>query len=446
MISLADDNGVGYSFALSDDVLGALRDVGLVTVNVDGSADNAPDTPGGAVSEAVNGATKSEAEAKENAANTSRPKTNKTVNSRGLTVSSVPSKSKSKATPAERLVISPREIQHFIRLGHTVEQLHQQYNVPVEHIQRYATPIQREKRVIVNLFQNLPARPSKRGRTLLNIASEYFDENRIDRYTASWDATKSGKQPWLITLKYTREGIEQTAQWYWDSKNSIISENDDNAKQITKYYEDATELGGGVNVSAINTHNADTDWGNAGGSSLKNITSSLRLRDLDRIKGELDHNFRELEGTAANAKRTLLSTHERSVSEVIKTVNASSDSESVANVGKESSDATLAEPANKDAQHHTESQTITAKSQIPATKQEVAPEIGEEQVDELTEIMQPETEMLENATTVDELNITGQLRAGLKRKRKQRSSVPSWDNVMLPKSNFQKRFDEEGDE
>jgi hypothetical protein len=209
--------------------------------------------------------------------------------------------------------VSPREIQQFIRSGLSAEDLHNRFGIPLEKIRKYSVPIEHEKSVILNLFHNLPAREERKGRTLLNIVNEYFDEFEIDREEAYWVVTQTGKKPWLIRLHFKNVESDLVATWYWDQKNAIISENDEIAKEITQYYLDAsfvsegdkqgTPIGRARQSQKPVTDWARTDWGKASNANVKNLTGSLRLidLDLDQIKADLDSSFKGLSETKHDA-------------------------------------------------------------------------------------------------------------------------------------------------
>ncbi|MDR1448333.1 MAG: DUF3071 domain-containing protein [Candidatus Ancillula sp.] len=323
--------------------------------------------------------------------------------------------------------LTPREIQQRVRSGLTEEEISDKFEVPIEKVRRYSLQVKREKILIIDQFMHLSARSSKRGRTLVDVVNEYFDFHGIDRLDVHWNATKNEHEPWIIQVEFELEDDKTIAIWTWDPKSSIISESNEVSRKITKYYEDAAFDDEPVFLGAEKKSKAISQ------SSEKyhtvSFSTGLRLKELRK---SLDADFK-----TQTAKQIIDTSYQNINTD--RSVNYFTEheefekSEDFEQVKNDDSDAKLS--SNRPVLS-----ILKLASEKDITAHPVVDENNEFNAPDLREFVtkldkKHEDDELQNDDNTVNINITGRMREKFQKKRKTRTKVPSWDEVMFPKSN-----------
>ncbi len=333
--------------------------------------------------------------------------------------------------------LTPREIQQQIRSGLSEEEIAHKFEVPIEKVKRYSLQVRREKILIIDQFMHLSARSAKRGRTLVDVVNEYFDFCNIDRLDVHWNATKNEHKPWVIQVEFELEGKKTVAIWTWDPKLSIISESNEVARKITKYYEDAAfddepiflgleKKNKTVTPSSEEYHTVSFSTGLRLKELLKSFDADFQTQTAKQI---IDTSYQNINPDYSGGQRNEVESleHEDTDQAVEPTESqtrnrADGQVEDSKGANGFRADITsrpvlsilnLAASEKGDAHQNDD----TDESAVPNFGSFVTP-IGAEKED----------------THTDSVNITGRMREKLAKKRKTRTKVPSWDEVMFPKS------------
>ncbi|MDR1861696.1 MAG: DUF3071 domain-containing protein [Candidatus Ancillula sp.] len=337
--------------------------------------------------------------------------------------------------------LSPREIQQYIREGLSAKVLSNRYNVPLEKVQRYSEQVEHEKAIIINLFHHLPARSERRGRNLIDLVNEYFDENDVERMDAKWSVTREGRKPWRIKVLFKAGSAARYAEWSWDQKRAIISENNEIAKDITQYSLDTVDENGAESAPSPSVaesfkpreRHANSSVSAPDPSISRLNTGGLRLARLQEIRHQLDENFDELE--SHKPELSLFS------NKVVSTFHSPETLQRLESVADEEKTDAEEKPAEKPVEKPTSASdavpiAVTESAPVVEIKDVKATEIASASDIEVVpapvrnnpyEVSPPTSE-----TDVSSLNVTGRLRAKFVRPGKsKRHHVPSWDQVML---------------
>lgn len=281
--------------------------------------------------------------------------------------------------------LSIREIQTYLRSGMTESDILSRFVVDSERLTRYAKMIRHEKNKIINIFLQLPARSEEKGKEVDDVINEYFDFNGIDRRTVTWDAYQKVNQPWTIIVEYIRDEQREKAIWTLDQVDRALSEENDNARNITKYWTDI------FNSSSPDRGESAKIVPQKKTPSREYQTTTTGLK-LVKINDLVDKSFK-------NAKRDL-------------DIDSSYSYEDV----KNNSLPSVLSPVNESDNNVPDNDPTKIMTNV--ANKTLKPVDSEVKTDEFK--------------TIDDMNVTGAFRKRIFNKK--HPKVPSWDETMLPPS------------
>jgi hypothetical protein len=247
------------------------------------------------------------------------------------------------------------------------------------------------------------------------VVNEYFDFHNIDRLDVHWDATKNEHEPWVIRVQFELEGNKTEAIWTWDPKASIISENNEVARTITKYYEDAAfddePVFLGVEKKSKTVPQTSEKY------HTVSFTHGLRLKEL---RDSLDADFQ-----TQTAKQIIDTSYQ--------------------NINPEysSSQETTTQNQDQEAEQIEVNQTRPVLSILKASKEKGGAQQETDNDEDstvpdfesfITQLDEEKADKEQDTEPIGHINITGRMRKQLAKRRSTRTKVPSWDDVMIPKS------------
>lgn len=130
-----------------------------------------------------------------------------------------------RAEPAKTTeLISPREVQGYIRAGQSAEDVAKLTGADIAYIKRFEGPILDEREFIVKTAQQTFAKRDP----YTGIGTSFVEQINQKLMNASaanarWDAYRNGQEPWEVSLKFEVSGAEREAIWTFNPKTSQLN-------------------------------------------------------------------------------------------------------------------------------------------------------------------------------------------------------------------------------
>ncbi len=135
------------------------------------------------------------------------------------------------------MTVSPRDIQHLIRLGATIDEVATKTGADLDLVTRFAKPIIAELNHVVNLARNVR----------LTLAGDRFADNnpiefgvvmdeRLSNNGAkniSWSACKTNEGEWLISVNFETSNGAGKATWAFEPKQLFLAPENEAALQLS---------------------------------------------------------------------------------------------------------------------------------------------------------------------------------------------------------------------
>jgi hypothetical protein len=132
--------------------------------------------------------------------------------------------------------LRPKEIQARIRAGETVEEIADAAGIPVERVRWFEGPVLAERAYVAEQAQRASVRrqgDSTPGPHLGEIVAERLTELGADPDDAQWDSRKHGDGSWQVQLAFRTGGRLHIAEWLFDPRRRHVSPADDNAARLS---------------------------------------------------------------------------------------------------------------------------------------------------------------------------------------------------------------------
>jgi hypothetical protein len=329
--------------------------------------------------------------------------------------------------------LRPKEIQARIRAGETAEEIADAAGIPVERVRWFEGPVLAERAYIAQQAQTAsvrrPGDSSGPGPRLGDIAPVRLKAAGTDPDEGEWDARKRGDGNWQVTLTFTSGGRLHVAEWMFDPRRRHVRPEDDNAARLSLPDAELPPLSASMpgeatvtplapRLGAVSAGGMGT--GSIGGPAGGGSAGGGRYRaDGDRPAAAGRHAVPERQSVASGT--------------------ASADSERTRPAPKRPLVFEEPDPGSLDLQPELEPASTTpasapAPAREPAARQEsvtaepAPPEPEAEPV--------PEPAAVASAGSVEPAadEQAARPRGGKKNPRGRRSSVPSWDEIMLGSS------------
>lgn len=116
--------------------------------------------------------------------------------------------------------LSPKEIQHRLRMGESVQLVAKRAGVTIAWVERFSTPVASEKARMVEMARGITCSRQRLGPSsapmgesvLANVLSKGVDISRED-FDSRWGAFMVREGVWTIRFQYTSRGRSQIAEW-----------------------------------------------------------------------------------------------------------------------------------------------------------------------------------------------------------------------------------------
>ena len=117
--------------------------------------------------------------------------------------------------------LRPKEIQARIRAGETVEEIADAAGIPVDRVRWFEGPVLAERGYVAQQAQNASVRrqgDSTPGPRLGEVVAERLTELGADPEDAQWDSRKHGDGSWQVQLAFRAGGRLHIAEWLFDPR------------------------------------------------------------------------------------------------------------------------------------------------------------------------------------------------------------------------------------
>jgi hypothetical protein len=132
--------------------------------------------------------------------------------------------------------LRPKEIQARIRAGETVEEIADAAGIPVDRVRWFEGPVLAERGYVAQQAQNASVRrqgDSTPGPRLGDVVAERLTELGADPEDAQWDSRKHGDGSWQVQLAFRAGGRLHIAEWLFDPRRRHVTPADDNAGRLS---------------------------------------------------------------------------------------------------------------------------------------------------------------------------------------------------------------------
>lgn len=134
--------------------------------------------------------------------------------------------------------LRPRDIQSRIRAGESPEDVAAAAQTTVEAIMAFATPVLAERAHVAHTALKASIRrrsgeSSSAGRTLGEAAELFFSDHKLHDEDVEWDAWRTPDSRWMLVATYAVAGRERTAEFSHDLPGRYVVAENDEARILT---------------------------------------------------------------------------------------------------------------------------------------------------------------------------------------------------------------------
>jgi len=131
--------------------------------------------------------------------------------------------------------LTPRDIQSRIRSGQSLEDVTKVAGIPLDRVERFATPVLAERRHVAGLAMSSSVR--RRGETAAHrnlrvTLTERLMERGVDIDTLAWDSYRTEDGRWAITADYRSGEAERQAMFVFDLLGRFSVAGNDEARWV----------------------------------------------------------------------------------------------------------------------------------------------------------------------------------------------------------------------
>jgi hypothetical protein len=131
--------------------------------------------------------------------------------------------------------LRPKEIQDRIRAGETAEEIADAAGIPIDRVRRFEGPVLAEREYRAQEAQRSTVRghtESGPGPRLGEIVTERLSEAGAQADSLEWDSRKRNDGSWQVHLQFIVEGRPYAAEWVFDPRRRQVMPADDLARRL----------------------------------------------------------------------------------------------------------------------------------------------------------------------------------------------------------------------
>lgn len=136
--------------------------------------------------------------------------------------------------PATQATLPPREIQALMRAGATAAEVASSTGMDMEHIQRFEGPVLAERGWAVEQARACHIGWESDSPVLGDLVIDRLATRGVEPSSLRWDATRQGRDPWRIELRFVQGAEEKEAAWELDLTARSVTALDDEARWLTE--------------------------------------------------------------------------------------------------------------------------------------------------------------------------------------------------------------------
>lgn len=130
--------------------------------------------------------------------------------------------------------LTPREIQSLLRAGATAEEVASTTGLPLDHVHRFEGPVLAERNWAVEQARACRIGWEKDSPVLGELVVDRLATRGVDPALLEWDAVRDGRAPWEVLLTFVQGAEEKQARWVLDLSSHAVTALDDEARWLTE--------------------------------------------------------------------------------------------------------------------------------------------------------------------------------------------------------------------
>ncbi|OKL49947.1 septation protein SepH [Boudabousia marimammalium] len=130
--------------------------------------------------------------------------------------------------------LSPREIQRLIRAGATPGEIAAAYHVDKGTVSRFEHAVLSERAFIASRAKNAHLHGDPQAPTLGDLVIDRLATRGVSPDSIEWDATRNEDDPWVVQISFALSAKELHASWRFDVKTSNLVALDEEAHWLTE--------------------------------------------------------------------------------------------------------------------------------------------------------------------------------------------------------------------
>ncbi len=150
--------------------------------------------------------------------------------------------------------LRPREVQARIRAGASAEQVASTSGWPLEKVRRYEGPVLAEREHIASLARGVRLR--RRGTEQVTLGAEVtrrLTGRGVGSELVGWDSWRTDEGPWTVVVTFTAGGRERQARWHFDLGARAVVPADDEARWLSEAAPEGDSPLGSTRLAAVPT-------------------------------------------------------------------------------------------------------------------------------------------------------------------------------------------------
>lgn len=123
-------------------------------------------------------------------------------------------------------------IQAAIRAGARPANVAQQFAVNEAIVRRFAAPVETEKKYAIEQFLTMQAPKGSAGHTNQDLIAKVLRQAGASMKDLTWEATRQGYEPWMISGVIQLDKVIINAQWSWNMHDNTVTCLNDAARTL----------------------------------------------------------------------------------------------------------------------------------------------------------------------------------------------------------------------
>ena len=123
-------------------------------------------------------------------------------------------------------------IQAAVRAGARPANVAQQFAVNEAIVRRFAAPVETEKKYAIEQFLTMQAPKGSAGHTNQDLIAKVLRQADASMKDLTWEATRRGYEPWMISGVIQLDKLIINAQWSWNMRDNTVTCLNDAARTL----------------------------------------------------------------------------------------------------------------------------------------------------------------------------------------------------------------------